>query len=79
MLELKKPQIITVDKFLSEIGKSLGQKVDIKTSITEVTIVCKKEGRNWLGLGKEIRSNRTPRISGENAYKGAQIAIISYQ
>lgn len=41
MLELKKSQDVTGDYFFSQTGKSLGQKVDIKASRPQITVVCK--------------------------------------
>lgn len=40
-LELKKFKNVTADKFLSQIGKSLGQEADITISKPEISIIWK--------------------------------------
>lgn len=40
-LELKKFKNVTADKFLSQIGKSLGQETDITISKPEISIIWK--------------------------------------
>ncbi|CAD7091675.1 unnamed protein product [Hermetia illucens] len=41
MLEFKKSKDVTADKFLSQIGKTLGQEADIRASRPEIMIICK--------------------------------------
>lgn len=40
-MELKKPKAVTTDKFISRIGKSLGQETIIRTIGPEFTVVYK--------------------------------------
>ncbi|CAD7078607.1 unnamed protein product [Hermetia illucens] len=86
MLELKKSKDVTADKFLSQIGKTLGQEADIRASRPEITIICKdideittkEEVREALEKQFDLAGLQESVVKTlRKAYRGTQTAIIS--